>query len=183
MPNYRRVYVPGGTFFFTLVTHRRRPLFSEERWRRALRNSLSKIQADHPFTIEAIVLLPDHLHCIWTLPTADASYSIRWKRIKEEFTREFLGQGGIEVDVGDSRLEHGERGDWQRRYWEHACRDQDDVNRCIDYLHWNPVKHGLVRRVRDYPHSSFHRFVRMGAYPMEWGAANPCPGYEEPEWE
>jgi putative transposase len=181
MPNYRRVYVPGGTLFFTLVTNQRQPLFQEARWRQVLREAI-KIQDDRPFTIEAIVLLPDHLHCIWTLPPEDVDYSTRWGRIKEEFTRRYLDLGGREASVSDSRTKHAERGVWQRRFWEHACRDQDDLNRCFDYIHWNPVKHGLVQLPREYPHSSFHRFVAAGAYPLDWGSGDPVPGYDDPEW-
>ena len=183
MPNYRRAYVAGGTYFFTLVTHRRRPLFAEERWREALRSAFETIQMVRPFTIAAIVLLPDHLLCVLTLPQGDTGYSIRWKQIKEVFTRDYLAMGGVEADVSDSRIGQGERGVRQRRFWEHTCRDQDDVNRCIDYIHWNPVKHGLAERVRDYSYSSFHRFVKEGTYPLDWGAENPCPGYDDPEWE
>jgi putative transposase len=183
VPNYRRVYIPGGTYFFTLVTQARRPLFAEERWRECLRSAFESIRKSDPFTIEAIALLPDHLHTVWTLPDGDAEYSNRWKRIKERFTRDYLAMGGIEADVSDSKAKHGERGVWQRRFWEHICWDQDDMNRCFDYTHWNPVKHGLVERVRDYPYSSFHRLVKAEMYPLDWGAENPCPDYDDPEWE
>ena len=108
MPNYRRVYVPGGTYFFTLVTQNRRPLFAEERWRACLRSAIEAIRKSDPFTIEAIALLPDHLHSVWTLPAGDADYSNRWKRIKERFTCDFLAMGGIEAEVSDSKAKHGE---------------------------------------------------------------------------
>ena len=120
MPNYRRLYIPGGTYFFTLVTHGRRPLFSQECWRTALRHAIETIQSNRPFTIEAFVLLPDHLHCIWTLPPSDADYSNRWRRIKEEFTNAFLENDGKELEVSKSRSDRSERGVWQRRFWEHA---------------------------------------------------------------
>jgi putative transposase len=117
------------------------------------------------------------------LPAHDANFSVRWGRIKERFTRSFLAVGGEEGQPTDSRQRHRERAVWQRRFWEHTCRDEDDLKRCLDYLHWNPVKHGLVACVRDYPWSSFHRFVRLGEYDMDWGGENPCPGYDTPKWE
>ncbi len=183
MPNYRRNYVPGGTYFFTVVTHERRALFDCEQTRRQLRAAIQAVQTKRPFEILATVLLPDHLHSIWTLPFGDADYSTRWRQIKREFTRTFLEDGGTEGALSESRKRKAERGIWQRRFWEHTCRDQDDLNRCIDYIHWNPVKHGLVKRVRDYPWSTFHRYVAAGVYPLDWGSENPCPGYDEPEWE
>ncbi len=183
MPNYRRNYVPGGTYFFTLVVFQRRHLFVNDSTRKLLREAITIIRKDRPFTIEAMVLLPDHLHCVWTLPPGDAAYSTRWRRIKEDFTRSFLKTGGVEGFVSPSRRKHGERAVWQRRFWEHTCRDEDDLQRCIDYIHWNPVKHGIVARVKDFPWSSFHRYVTEGFYPIDWGSENPCPGYDEPEWE
>ena len=136
----------------------------------------------HPFTIEAFVLLPDHFHCIWSLPTGDANYSTRWRLIKEKFTRTYLDNGGTEAELSQSRSKKSERGVWHAGLGA-LVSDKDDVNRCFDYIHWNPVKHGLVKRVRDYPQSSFHRFVKMGVYPVNWGAVDPCPGYDVPEWE
>ena len=183
MPNYRRNYVPGGTYFFTVVTHQRRPLFGRAAARELLRAAIGAVRVARPFDIVAVVLLPDHLHSIWTLPKDDADYSTRWRQIKEAFTRSFLAAGGADGPSSASRERHGERAVWQRRFWEHTCRDQDDLNRCIEYVHWNPVKHGLARRVRDYPWSSFHRYVAQGVYPPDWGAADPYPGYNDPEWE
>jgi putative transposase len=183
MPNYRRNYVPGGTYFFTVVTHERRPLFLGDGERHMLRTAFEAVRGEFPFITVAAVLLPDHLHSIWTLPQDDVDYSTRWRQIKEAFTRSFLQAGGQEGSLSASRKRHGERAIWQRRFWEHTCVDQDDLNRCIDYIHWNPVKHGLVERVRDYAWSSFHRFVEQGAYPLDWGSENPCPGYDKPEWE
>jgi putative transposase len=183
MPNYRRNYVPGGTYFFTVVVHERRSLFRVELNRELLRRAIQEIQGERPFTSLAMGLLPDHLHCVWTLPGEDADYSTRIRQIKEAFTRSFLESGGMEGIASQSRLKHGERAVWQRRFWEHTCRDQDDLNRCIDYIHWNPVKHGLVSLPREYPWSSFHRFVDQGVYPANWGGENPCPGYDQPEWE
>lgn len=183
MPNYRRNYVPGGTYFFTLVMHERRPILTTDLGRRSLRQALEKVREKRPFEIVAMVLLPDHLHTIWTLPPGDDKYSIRWARIKEEFTRVYLQGGGAEGTLSQSRLRHRERAVWQRRFWEHTCRDEDDLKRFFDYLHWNPVKHGLVARVRDYPWSSFHRWVKLGEYSEHWGEVDPCPGWNDPEWE
>ncbi len=184
MPNYRRWRVPGGTYFFTAVTHRRRRFLTDSLARECLRHALRAVRATHPLRIAAFVLLPDHLHTVWTLPPADADYSERWGRIKEAFTRAYLRAGGSEIDRDPSRVRKRERGVWQHRFWEHVVRDDDDLSRCLSYIHYNPVKHGLARRVADYPWSSFHRFVTMGEYPEDWGSGPPdefdIPGAE---WE
>jgi putative transposase len=183
MPNYRRLYVPGGTYFFTVVTLGRRPLFVEDTNRARLRAAISSIKSRHPFTAFATVLLPDHLHTVWTLPEGDCRYSMRWRRIKEEFTESFLAAGNAELSRSSSRIRHGERGIWQRRFWEHTVRDSDDLQRCVDYIHWNPVKHGYVRRPGEWKWSTFAKFVASGDYPDNWGEVDPFPGYDEPEWE
>jgi putative transposase len=183
MPNYRRWYVPGGTFFFTVVTDGRRPILGDATGRQILREAIRKEIARRPFKLVAIVLLPDHLHCVWTLPPGDMNYSIRWAGIKEQFTRGFLASGGTERYASPSRAQHRERTVWQRRFWEHTCIDEDDLGRCIDYLHWNPVKHGLVDRVWDYPWSSLHRFARRGMYDPSWGTTDPAPDLDAPEWD
>jgi putative transposase len=182
MSDFRRWYVPGGTFFFTLVTLNRRPVLCTDLARHCLHAAIDSVKADWPWELIAIVLLPDHLHTVWTLPPDDARYPIRWKRIKEEFTRRFIMAGGTEVTPTHSRLRHSERGIWQRRYWEHTVRDEEDLKRCVDYVHWNPKKHGYVASVRDWPWSSFHRFVQNGEYELHWGAEEPTPGYVDPEW-
>jgi putative transposase len=182
MPEYRRCYEPGGTFFFTLVTHCRRPILATDLARRCLREAINDVRANWPFAMVAIVLLPNHLHALWTLPPNDSRYPIRWKRIKEGFTRRYLEAGGEEIPPSISRLRHGERGVWERRYWEHTVRDEDDLKRCVDYVHWNPKKHGYVANVRDWQWSSFHRFVAMGEYTLAWGEDDPTPGYDNPEW-
>ena len=159
VPQYRRWYVPGGTYFFTVVVYRRRPLFHEEFARKCLHQAIAKIQRDWPFKLVAIVLLPDHLHAVWTLPSGDDRYSLRWKRIKEEFTRQYLTSGDRDLRLSASRANQGERGIWQRRFWEHTVDNEDDLKRCFDYVHYNPKKHGYVTCVRDWRWSSFHRFV------------------------
>jgi putative transposase len=182
MPDYRRNYVPGGTYFFTCVTHQRRPILTTALGRSCLREALRKIQDDHPFEIIAIVLLPDHWHSVWTLPPGDDRYPTRWMRIKEEFTEAWLRGGGSELGQSQSRTKHRYRGVWHKRYWEHTVDDADDLRRCVDYIHWNPRKHGLVSRVRDWKWSSFHRFVSEGEYGLDWGGRDPVPGWDDPEW-
>jgi putative transposase len=183
MPQYRRNYVSGGIYFFTVVTHERRPFLTTDLARTCLHRAFELEQKKRPFKMLGIVLLPDHLHAIWELPPGDDDYSLRWEKIKEKFTRSFLAGGGTEGKRNPSRQKHRERAVWQRRFWEHTCRDEDDLKRCLDYLHWNPVKHGLVSRVRDYEWSSFHRYVKVGEYDLNWGGENPCRGWNEPEWE
>jgi putative transposase len=130
----------------------------------ALRAAFRDTRTAHPITIEAIVILPDHLHAIWSLPEDDCDFATRWRLIKSAFSRA-LPQG---ERISESRRHKGERGVWQRRYWEHTLRDERDFSRHVDYIHFNPVKHGFVTRVTDWPHSSFHRMVRLGAYPQDW---------------
>ena len=182
MPDYRRWYVPGGTYFFTIVTHGRRPILCDEIARNCLHQAIEKVRTNRPFELVAIVLLPDHLHTVWTLPPGNADYPIRIKRIKEEFTLAYLASGGMELPPSGSRSRQGERGIWQRRYWEHSVRDEEDLKRCVDYVHWNPKKHGFAASVRDWPWSSFHRYVDLGEYEINWGSEDPTPGYDEPEW-
>jgi putative transposase len=163
MTNYRRNFVPGGTFFFTVnMAERRLRLLTEHI--DLLRAAFRATRLRHPFTIDAIVVLPDHLHAIWTLPEDDADFATRWRLLKSPFSRALPGGERI----SNSRLRKGERGIWQRRYWEHTIRDEMDRTRHIDYIHINPVKHGHVTRVRDWPYSSFHRMVRLGTYPEDW---------------
>jgi len=138
-------------------------------------------RAKQPFEIVAFVLLPDHLHSVWTLPEGDSNYSTRWRRVKECFTRAYLAGGGEESPQAASRTRKKQRGIWQRRFWEHTCRDEDDLKRCVDYVHWNPKKHGLVTNVCDWAWSSFHRFVGFGEYELDWGVQDPVP--EAKRWE
>lgn len=181
MSHYRRNYVKGGTYFFTVVTYGRRPLFNVEANREMLREVMEDQRKKRQFTTVAMVLMPDHLHAIWTLPHGDSDYSVRWQQIKESFTRNFLRAGGSEAKRSDSRIRHRERAVWQRRFWEHTCEDQDDLKRCADYVHWNPKKHGFVRSVIEWPWSTFHRFVDEGEYTANWGRDDPTPGFDDPE--
>ena len=182
MSKYRRSR-EGGVYFFTLVTHRRARILTTDLARRCLREAIAAVRTELPFEITAFVLLPDHLHAVWTLPHGDADYSTRWQRIKSEFTKAWLEGGGAVQRVSASRKMKGERGVWQRRFFEHTCRDEADLKRCVDYVHVNPLKHGLVERVRDWPWSSFHRYVREGEYTLDWGSANQWYGDEFKNFE
>ncbi len=183
MPHYLRNRIPGGTYFLTLVTCGRRPILTTDAGRSALRAALRVMRRRHPLTLEGIVLLPDHLHTIWTLPPGDDGYSLRVGRWKDQFTRRFLGDGGTELPPTTSRTRKRERGVWQRRFWEHTVRDADDFKRCLDYLHYNPVKYGLVGRVADYPWSSFTKRVASGEYPESWGDGPAPADVPGAEWE
>jgi putative transposase len=168
MPNYRRANIAGGTYFFTVNTLRRIPVLTEEPVREALREAIQQTQQTAPFTIDAWVLLPDHLHCIWTLPQGDADFSMRWSAIKRYVSRQCGEKFGID-NLSASRTRRNESGLWQRRFWEHQIRDDADFARHADYIHWNPVKHGLVALAIEWPYSTFHRFVRKGVYLTDWG--------------
>jgi putative transposase len=171
MADYRRWHVAGGSFFFTVVAHSRAPLFADQLARRILGDKFRDCQREWPFKVDAIVLLPEHLHAIWTLPPGDARYPTRWAWIKKEFTKEWLAAGGVEQQVSLARLERGDHGVWQPRYWEHTIRDEHDFDRHFDYIHYNPVKHGHVACPSEWPYSSFHRWVEAGVYEKDWGCA------------
>ena len=162
MVGYRRNFVTGGTFFFTLTLEDRtsRTLIEHTA---ILRAAMQEVRRSRPFAIEAVVVLPDHLHMIMSLPEGDADYPNRWSLIKRRFT-----EGIIECGIAVARHRNGELALWQRRYWEHTIRDDADFTRHIDYVHYNPVRHSLVARVCDWPHSSFHRYVRQELLPQDW---------------
>jgi putative transposase len=172
MSDYRRWYVPGGTYFFTLVTYRRYPFFQDRFARELLGQTMREVKKELPFETIAAVLLWDHLHCIWTLPSGDADYSTRWKRVKGEFTRRWLDAGGMELPVTASRRARGERGVWQRRFWEHTALEEEDIEVRFDYIHYNPVKHGYVKRPGDWTWSTFGRYVALGHYEEDWGSTD-----------
>ena len=169
MPNYRRARVAGASYFFTLVTYKRVPLLANESARFCLRAAISKVRDEHPFEIDGFCLLPDHLHTIWTLPEGDSDYSGRWRAIKGDFSRNYRRSNSNGAKPVGSRKIRGETTIWQRRFWEHLIRDDGDFQRHFDYLHFNPVKHGHVESVADWAWSSFHRYVREGVYPSDWG--------------
>ena len=168
MPNYRRARVAGGTYFFTVnLRNRRQRLLIEHI--DVLRRAFAAIRQSRPFHIDAIVILPEHLHCIWTLPKGDDNYSMRWAEIKKIFTRAMPNTEAR----SRGRTNAGERGIWQRRFWEHVIRDDNDYVRHVDYIHYNPVKHGLCKRPVDWPHSSIHAFIKKGLLAEDWGTSGP----------
>lgn len=169
MPDYRRANVTGGTCFFTVTTHRRQPLLTQDDVRHALREGIRKAKERFPFKIDAWVLLPDHLHCIWTLPEGDADFSARWGVIKRYVSQQCAARYCHPQRLSASRSRRKEAGLWQRRFWEHQIRDEVDYQRHVDYIHWNPVKHGHAQHVKDWSYSTFHRFVKEGYYPLDWG--------------
>ena len=175
MPNYRRLFVPGGIFFFTVVTCHRYPFFRDAKARELLGDAIRTVQQVAPFQLTAIVLLWDHLHCLWELPPGDSDYPSRWKAIKDQFTTDWLAIGGHEEPITPSQKRRGHRGIWQRRYWEHTVRDEIDFERRFDYVHFNPVKHEYVRHPADWPFSSFHRWVDFGHYPRGWATSAEPP--------
>ena len=158
MKTYRRAYQPGGRYFFTLVTHRRAPWLTLEVARTRLREGMRKVACRYPFGLDAFVLLPDHLHVIWRLPPNDSDFSTRWRLIKHH----------VSMGLRD-------RGEpcWQPRFWEHLLRDEDDWRRHVDYVHYNPVKHGLVSAPIEWPYSTFARAVARGWYTADWGRDEP----------
>ena len=172
MSRYRRSNAAGATFFFTLVTHRRQSILCDEPVRRALREAVSRERARRPFNIDAWVLLPDHLHCIWSLPPGDADFGFRWGWIKRLVTRAVAAEYERAEWRNPSRITRRESTIWQRRFWEHQIRDDADYATHMDYVHINPVKHGLVCAVAEWPHSTFHRLARAGVYPVDWAGGD-----------
>ena len=154
MRNWKRLRVAGGTYFFTVVTAGREPCFGDPLHVRRLGDALRQTRASHPFTMDALVVLPDHLHCIWTLPAHDPDYSLRWELVKKRCS---AGLREISPLMAGRRI-------WQPRFWEHRIRDEGDLRRHLDYIHYNPVKHGHVANPGTWPYSSFGRFVRARVY-------------------
>ncbi len=153
---YRRIYQPGSTYFFTIVTDQRQPLFAELDNVQKLRHTIATVKSRHAFQIDAIVVLPDHIHCLLTMPLDDADYSTRIRLIKRKFT----------LLTGKSNV-------WQKRFWEHWIRNEKDYTAHFDYIHYNPVKHGLVKQVGDWQYSSFHKYYKKGIYQKGWGDVEP----------
>ena len=163
MSEYRRAVQHGGVFFFTVVTYRRKTVFGSQYAIDVLRESFRCEMRRRPFTIEAIVILPDHLHCLWRLPENDTDYSSRWKEIKKSTTKQL-----------SVNRNHRKEGDvWQRRYWEHQIRDEKDWRTHMDYIHYNPVKHGYVTAPGLWKYSSFSSWVTRGVYDVGWGSVQP----------
>jgi putative transposase len=168
MPNYRRGRSEGATWFFTVVTAQRRRFLANEHATCALRQSVAATLQQMPFHIDAWVILPDHMHAIWTLPAGDRDFSSRWGLIKAGFSRN--------SNLPHTSAKRRDSGLWQPRFWEHRIRDTADYDAHMDYVHYNPVKHGHVARVKDWPYSSFHRAVRENLYPPDWGNLEPPHG-------
>ncbi|SCY09641.1 putative transposase [Nitrosospira sp. Nl5] len=163
MTEYRRNFVKGGSYFFTVaLADRSQNLLVDHI--DALRKAFRSVKAEYPFVLDAMVVLPEHLHCIWTLPAGDADYPDRWRRVKAAFSRGLPDRSPRSL----SKVRKGERGIWQRRYWEHTLRDDNDWQRHMDYIHYNPVKHRHVEYVADWPYSTFHRYVEVGIYQRDW---------------
>ena len=166
MTQYRRSLTPGSTYFFTVnLANRSGALLTTHI--DILREAVAAVKTAHPFAINAMVILPDHLHAVWTLPPDDAGYALRWRLIKTRFSRAMPRIEGR----SHSRMAKGERGIWQRRYWEHEIRDAIDMQRHMDYIHINPLKHGYVAHAADWPYSSIHRFIERGDLPRDWAWA------------
>ncbi|KQQ87841.1 transposase [Massilia sp. Leaf139] len=173
MSRFRRAHI-GSTFFFTLVAWHRRPILCEPDVLRATREAIQKARARRPFTIDAWVQLPDHLHCIWTLPEGDSNFSQRWREIKHHVSYACRERSGSAAR-SSCMQRRGESAIWQRRFWEHQIRDERDFERHMDYVHINPVKHGQVAHASLWPYSSFGRYVREGVYPADWGGPAEMP--------
>lgn len=179
MTDYRRNFIPGGSYFFTVALAERSGRLLTDNIE-LLRCAVSDVKRELPFELIALVVLPEHLHCVWTLPAGDADYPTRWKKIKAAFSRGLpKGERG-----SASRVAKGERGIWQRRYWEHTLRNDADLRRHVDYIHYNPVRHGHVRTVREWPYSTFHQYARQGIYPTDWAGGGLEVGrdYGEMAW-
>jgi putative transposase len=169
MPNYKRHYFPGYKYFFTVVTHNRKPLFLNPSNRKLLRATIIKTKQRHPFKIDAWVLLPDHMHCIWTLPEDDMDYSKRWRLIKCSFTKNYLKNHNVAINLPKSKILRHEHNVWQSRFWEHQIRNEKDFNNHLNYIFYNPVKHGWVEDIKDWPYSSFHKIYQTGFKLCDYG--------------
>ncbi|MBR9801141.1 transposase [bacterium] len=169
MPNYRRARVPGACYFFTVVTYRRSSVFESRDAQSLLGNVIRECRERWPFVVNAMVLLPDHLHAMWTLPRGDDRYSARWGYIKKQFTSRYLAETGVEQGVSAAEQKERRRGVWQPRFWEHTIQSESDFERHFDYLHYNPVKHQYVQCPHEWSASSFHRWVNAGVYSRDWG--------------
>jgi len=163
MSNYRRATTPGASYFFTVVTNQRRPVFDNEPTVQILREAIRDEMQRRPFVIEAAVVLPDHIHCLWQLPENDSDYSSRWREIKKAVTKQ----------IGKAKNARNEGDVWQRRFWEHQVRNEKDWRTHMDYIHYNPVKHGYVKTPLQWKWSTFSRWVEQGAYQSDWGTLEP----------
>jgi putative transposase len=170
MSQYRRART-GSTYFFTLVSYERRPILCDEPIRKLLRLAAQNVRARRPFAIDAWVLMPDHLHCVWTLPQGDTDYSTRWAQIKRTVSRFCDPDMHVPRPTTESRRKHRDSVIWQRRFYEHQIVDERDFARHVDYVHFNPVRHGCVASAAAWPFSTFHRYVRAGILSADWGGS------------
>jgi putative transposase len=171
MPNFRRLRDPGGRFFFTVVSDGRAPLLCQPPAPLLLREVVCETRDRWPFELHAMVVLPDHLHAIWTMPEGDSDYSKRWAWLKKEFTKRWLLNGGAERVLSRGRIRDGRRGVWQPKFWEHAIRDERDFDRYVEYIHFNPVHHGVAKCPHAWRLSTFDRWVREQSYPADWACS------------
>ena len=169
MPNYRRVWIKGSTLFITIVTYDRKPILLNPRSRKILSIAWKSVAKRHPFTTDAICLLPNHIHALITLPEHDLNYSIRIREIKRLFTKRYIEHYGEKSQRNFSHIHKKEATIWQRRFYEHTIRDDLDYQNHFDYIHYNPAHHGLVNNVSSWKWSTFHRYVRLGVYEPNWG--------------
>ncbi len=173
MSEYRRYWIPGGAYFFSVVARDRRPIFTESSVRGLLKDAIQSVRKKRPFEIVASVLLPDHLHTIWAMPKGDDDFAMRWMLIKSYVTKRYRAGLTAMKDGGLRPASPPCTSIWQPRYWEHWIRDDDDMKRHLDYIHFNPVKHGLAKMARDWPWSTFQKWVERGEYPPDWGWGEP----------
>jgi putative transposase len=184
MANYRRIYENGGTYFFTIVTYKRARFLTTALAQKCLKEALRQTKRKYPFVLDAMCVLPDHLHCIWTLPANDHDYSRRWAFFKGFFTRLFITGGGQQGFLTAVRARKGEAAVWQRRFFEHNVGNDNDFYGHLNYVHYNPVKHVLVARPADWKWSTFHKYVKTGMYDADWGETLPDNiSVEKNEWE
>jgi putative transposase len=174
MPNYRRNYY-GEYFCFTLVTQKRIKIFNESFARNLLHSAITKTRNEYPWEMTAIVLMPEHLHMLWRMPANDTNYSMRIGLIKRRFTKAYLEHGGKESAILDGQAKHRRRGVWQQRFWEHTIKDARDFHKHLDYIHLNPVNHGLVDMPIKWQWSSFHEYVKNGCYESDWCGMTDLP--------
>ena len=173
MPSYTRLKNPGGCYFFTVVTYKRRKVLCLPEVRTALRQAINNVRQTMPFEIVAWVLLSDHLHCIWTLPEGDSNYAMRWAKIKSQVTRQCKHIASQNLTT--TKTTKGELGFWQSRFWEHQIRDKKDLENHLNYIHYNPVKHGFCQIASQWQFSTLHRYIKQHKYSENWGEGINIP--------
>ncbi len=169
MPEYRRVKKEGGIYFFTLVTYQRQKLFFPSEVRKLLIQTVEEVREFHSFEMIAYCVLTDHVHFLWQMPEQESDYAMRIGLIKRRFSKKYSPLYGETLQRTESQLKRRELTIWQRRFWEHFIRDEIDLGRHIEYIHYNPIKHGLLKRTVDWDCSSFHDYVSDGVYDSDWG--------------